>query len=88
MNQLPQNDDDLGVTIEWMQSLGFVKFGRDWWWIGEEGSRIGLDWWDTTDDGNVFRLPTNDFMPKEVLIKTRGEVRALCKLFKVKTKEA
>jgi hypothetical protein len=72
-------DDDTGLSVGWMHSVGFVQSGGGWWARVDGSDGLALEYYDSNEVGEVFRLPTNGYLPSRVLVNTRGDLRRLCR---------
>ncbi len=79
-------DDGDGLSVEWMQAVGFVQSGGGWWRLGEGTNSMALDYHDNTEVGDVFRLPSGSYTPG-INVQTRGQLRRLCAALGVPLKE-
>lgn len=80
-------DDELPVTVEWLQSVGLTKqWYDDAWGSNQYGEEIGIAI--CVPSGGVM-LATNGYItaPKDLACPTRGDVRRLARGLQVELGE-
>ena len=80
-------DDDIAVTVEWLQSVGLInQWYDDAWGTNQYGEEIGIAI--CVPSGGVM-LATNGYItaPKDLVCPTRGDVRRLARALRVELGE-